>query len=536
MLLLILISLIALVQAPSAPSGTLAVRVVERGTNAPLSGVSVDVSLWASNATTRTALTAADGTATFAGLAVGEYEVSTASETHLAMDDPWLSPTPPLPLPLGDREIIRQFPGSATVRVRAERRLEVTFQLPLGGRITGRIVSPDAALIDATVTLYRILADPTTGYPVRMSPMSVKTRSDGSFAVRGLSWGTYLLSSRPGQRDRNEYSEVYHPGVVDLREATVLRISSGNQIDLPPLMTKAVRLVTISGRVDDETEGQRELIARDLDISYGDVTQLLEIPIRRDGAFGTLSDAGVSGLLYTRKAVDGSLLSAATAVLHVGADPLAGVLLKAIVPSTMSGRFVFARPYQPARYDRPPRIDLFPQGPDAWLRYGLGGAGGQKNETFLRNGIIGAHRIDAEAPKGWVVRGVVLEDGRNILDSVFEFEPGKRYDNVRVLLSPDAATINGRVEMPETEWVPPTVYVVPVDETLSGVRRYRHEAYVQRDGSFRVEGITPGREYYVTTCGLPCAGGVDNVQLRAEKGVRILIDRPGEFQLKELKR
>ncbi len=47
----------------------------------------------------------------------------------------------------------------------------------------------------------------------------------------------------------------------------------------------------------------------------------------------------------------------------------------------------------------------------------------RKDDLVSIEGVIGAHLIDAWAPTGWVVNGVILDDGRNILDTTFEFEP-----------------------------------------------------------------------------------------------------------------
>ena len=254
----------------------------------------------------------------------------------------------------------------------------------------------------------------------------------------------------------------------------------------------------------------------------------------RDATFNAPGvDAGVKGLLYTRRAKDGALLSAATAVVHVGAHPLAGIRMEAKRPASISGRFVFARPYEPVQHALDPQVYLHADGPDAWLRDNLFEGSHERptleKHEFRRTGIFGRYRIDARAPTGWVVNGVILDDGRNILDTTFEFEPGKHYANLRVLLSPNSATIEGLVRQPRRD--PAALDVVllfPVDDNVRGVQRYRHEVSLKADGSFLIPTVTPGREYYVTTCQWPCTNPED-LEDRIKRAARIFIDRPGVF-------
>ena len=534
MLALILTSLIAFLQAPAPQTGTLAVLVVERQTNAPLSGVRVSIV----NSETRPAVqeeatTAADGTVTFTGLSVGRYHVRTWSKTHLANEEPlpgsggvaiWF------PGVADDQEVLRHLPGSASVRVRPGRRLDLRFELPLGGVITGRHISPETAQVTAMVTLYSTYKSNVSGGLIRRSQGRVKTETDGSFEFGPLLRGAYLLTFQPWDDDTDGFSEVYFPNTVDLRDATPLNIATRTRVDLPPIKFVAVPRVRISGAIEDVGDGRRELVGRDLDISRGDVISNAVIPVRRNGTFSAPNvDAGLKGLLYTRRARDGSLLTAGTAVIHVGAKPLTGIRLTPVAPATISGRFVFERPYEPGKNDLDPQLYLGPLGPDAWLRENLSKTEREKDHQFRIQGIIGLHRIDARAPVGWVVSGILLEDGRNILDTSFRFEPGMHYRNLRVLLSPDAATIEGRILLtPKTE-VFRRLMVFPVDESLWRVVRYTHLADFERDGSFRIPAITPGREYFVTTCEWPCAMGAEDLERLARNAVRIFIDRPGGF-------
>jgi hypothetical protein len=529
----LILVLIAGVQSP-AQTASLTVRVIDRATKAPLAGMTVTATLMEPTPEERTTLTGPDGTATFLKLPPGPYDVRAHSDTYLIADDPWPDTggaSAWWPRPVSDREVVVLTAGIASVVVRDGHEVKVTFELQPGGVISGQVTSQGSARGPKEVHLYRSQQRTVLGHPIREHVRTDKAQIDGSFAFRGLQRGTYFVSVTLVNDDTGRFNELFYPGVSDLHDASVLKISPGVHIELPAIELKPVPRTRVSGRVDDEGEGVRALVMRQLDVTTGDSISLLSIPMRKGGTFTVPGiEAAIQGLLYTRTAADGTVISAATAVRDVGADPVSDVLLTAVRTSTISGRFVdgMSDESRPRGWD--PHVYVIPQGPDAWLRENLAN-GGQpmRGDQFRLEGVLGPHRLDARAPAGWIVEGIVLADGQEIMDKVFDFVPGQHYGSVRVLLSPHAATIEGLMDRPADVLRAFHVVVFPVDESLWDIQRYRQQSVVQPDGSFRVESITPGREYFVATCSWPCFATREDLNSRSEHAKRIYIDRAAAF-------
>jgi hypothetical protein len=280
------------------------------------------------------------------------------------------------------------------------------------------------------------------------------------------------------------------------------------------------------------------LVSRRLDFTTGDVIAYVIVPLGRSGSFSLPSESGIEGLRYTRE-VNWETVAAAILALHVGTESQNDLRLQAVASARVRGRFVLAQPYKPQPHDVEPVLSLIPQGDDASLREGLARfQHGPGEDVFQVSGLFGAHRLDAQAPNGWIVDGIVLEDGRNVLDRTVQFEPGRTYDRVRVMLSPFSATISGRIQGVEeaevglqraVDAVQRRVIVVPADEESWPIWRLTRVADAGPDGSFSVPGITPGRDYYVASCAWPCEGTLAYLRELTSGATRVFVDRPGVF-------
>ena len=69
-----------------------------------------------------------------------------------------------------------------------------------------------------------------------------------------------------------------------------------------------------------------------------------------------------------------------------------------------------------------------PEGEDAILRNGLASwSGWRADGTFEVAGILGLNRLTHGSSGGWFVERATLEDGTDIANAPFAFEPGKVY-------------------------------------------------------------------------------------------------------------
>src|SRR5205085_2585457 len=77
---------------------------------------------------------------------------------------------------------------------------------------------------------------------------------------------------------------------------------------------------------------------------------------------------------------------------------------------------------------------------------GLGGDNGRPREdwTFAVWNILGAARLRATAPDGWVVKAI-MQDGRDVTDTVFDPRNGDTLTGVQVIVSDRVTTVSGQV-------------------------------------------------------------------------------------------
>lgn len=529
---------ILLLVTGQASTGTLRVTIVDRETQAPLPSVTVRaVGSRGAELVEFAAETGPDGTADFGSLPAGRYEVVADSDTHLVRDGIQPDPFPWSP-PEASRVLVR-WPGVAYARVDAGALTSVRLSLARGGVINGRVrvAEGERSGLEVRLTTASPSARPVLGHKIQ-SHTGRTTTLDGTgrFAFSGLPPGGYYVAVARTSAEGAGSNGVYYPGVVDFHEATPVRVDAGRQIQIE-FEAPTIPAASIRGRVMDPSGRPGELVSRRLDFTTGDVVSHLIVPLDRSGSFSLPSASGIESLLYTRR-VNGETVAAATRALHVGTGSQDGVRLRAVPTARIRGRFQFSQPYDPQPHDVDPVVSLIPVGDDAALREGLVDFRHEPvADGFRVSGIFGVYRVDARAPEGWIVEAIVLEHGRNVLDETIRFEPGRTYQDVRVMLSPLSATITGRVSsfapraaQRELASEPdPRVIVFPVDEESWSIWRLTHVTDPAPDGSFRVRGVTPGRTYYVASCAWPCASSPEYLRALIPVATRIFVDRPGVF-------
>ena len=123
-------------------------------------------------------------------------------------------------------------------------------------------------------------------------------------------------------------------------------------------------------------------------------------------------------------------------MFYVGAEPLKDLDLQAVPAASLAGTFQFDGTSKPPEPEQLPSVYLGQEGVAESIRNGLSRRRPSADQAGFRiDGIVGANIVNVRPPEGWIAEGVVLPDGRDILDKNFEFEPGTHYDGVRVILS-----------------------------------------------------------------------------------------------------
>jgi len=206
-------------------------RVVEDGTNAPLSGVSVTVIAMQRGPVVSAPIgpapqtvTAEDGRYMFDGLPPGRYRID-AQKAGFAS-------------PLADPLAFRTFEVAAGQTLAG-----VNFSLPKAAVIAGQILDPSSGepLANATVMAMRRLG--TAGAPVLYSPQgprlmpagqSAQTNDLGEFRIFGLAPGEYFVASSPRLTGAKASAApgaapvmTFYPGTTDASTAQPVIVAAG---------------------------------------------------------------------------------------------------------------------------------------------------------------------------------------------------------------------------------------------------------------------------------------------------------------------
>ena len=113
------------------------------------------------------------------------------------------------------------------------------------------------------------------------------------------------------------------------------------------------------------------------------------------------------------------------------------------INATASGRIVFEGDGSPPPPAAPNRVPMFaPNGQTC--RYGSPTVAA--DWSFTIDGLVGTCRSSPSAPLSarWVLKSVIL-DGREVLDENVWFEPGRRYENVRIVMTDRRSQVRVRV-------------------------------------------------------------------------------------------
>ncbi|HEV2836517.1 MAG TPA: carboxypeptidase-like regulatory domain-containing protein, partial [Pyrinomonadaceae bacterium] len=124
----------------------------------------------------------------------------------------------------------------------------------------------------------------------------------------------------------------------------------------------------------------------------------------------------------------------------------------------------------------------------------------------LRNLPPGQYRIDPRPPaSGWFLRSITIGPQQSVASrnatarDGLTLKSGERFSGLTVTMTEGAASIRGRVTVPEGQRLPTglSVYVVPVEkENAADVLQF-FETRVEADGAFVLGNIAPGKYWLV---------------------------------------
>jgi hypothetical protein len=220
--------------------------------------------------------------------------------------------------------------------------------------------------------------------------------------------------------------------------------------------------------------------------------------IRWDGAFAIPSVPPGRYILRARGADDTAPQYGALPLTVAGED-LNDVIVMLAPGATLSGTVSF----QTTQSAIPPdvtQVRVSPQPADSTAFGVTTNARVEKDGGFTLGGVPpGAHRIRAQAPRGWVLTSVLV-DGRETIDTPLDVRSGQKVTGISLVFTDRLSEINGTVTdgqgRPITDF---TVLAFPTDQDLWRPQaRQIMTARPDQNGKFQLRGL-PAGDYFLAT-------------------------------------
>jgi hypothetical protein len=413
----------------------------------------------------------------------------------------------------------------------------VNFTLIKGGVITGRVTNPaNAPMVAAPVRAIRVADAEGKRLPTPIFYGETLTDDRGVYRRYGLVAGTYVVSTGGASRSGGpflsiEYSSdlpTYAPSSTrDTAAEFVVR--SGEEVTADIQYRREAGHV-VSGTVNGLPESQTSLVTTAF-INLVEVKTRAQIASTGASSFTNygFEMAGLADGEYELTAQQGDLMSDPVRVVVKGED-VSGVTISLHALASISGHVIFetdpkidcARRRATARqetivtvrrFTAPPTSARNPKetGADVPLLYSnFGREAGldEKSDFVLKSLLRGSYWIIPQPPDpGWFVKSIeagakaaAAKSTANVPRDGVVVSAGEHVSNISVTFTEGAATLKGRVTLQKGEQLPARLrfYLVPAEkESSEDVLRF-FEVGVQRDGTFSISNIEPGRYLAVT--------------------------------------
>ena len=381
---------------------------------------------------------------------------------------------------------------------------------------------------------------------------SSSTDDVGGFRLYGLEPGDYYISAQGGRDfrpfehaapDAEGPGQTFYPGTANPAEARRVSVRAGREtagVVFPMVVT---RLSRISGRVQTAS-GQPFIGSVNVGMrNLGGGSSSFAHPVRPDGTFevGNLQP-GTYVLTARRDLPPGETpTESARAVMTVNGDDLADLVLVAGPTGVARGRIMTdegtAVPFTEGSLHIMP-MSADPDLPSMMTQRPAVNPDG----SFEVTGLLGQMHLrttgapTASASGEWTFKSVLL-DGQDVTDAGIDFQPGRVFDNIDIVLTRKVSRISGELQdggVPaDNAWV----VLFPADETKWRARsRYVRATPVAAKGAYRLTAVPHDDYMIVGVTGLEVGQWEDPDFLRVVRdlGTRIAIGE-GESKVQNLK-
>jgi protocatechuate 3,4-dioxygenase beta subunit len=411
--------------------------------------------------------------------------------------------------------------STQVIDVRATGTTSVPLFVARGSAIAGTVVDRYGDAVEsAAVQLHRVRYLQGRAVLEPFKDITVRVTDDrGHSRIPGVPPGQYYVAARRDGR------ETYYPGRASLVEAAGVRVDAGSDLTNMHVALQDTPATRVFGMINGATPSMEVLLAESVRAGAGAVRVRAALPAASSGTppAGAFEFRNVppgnyvlqiiergNGVAWQRTTgtglMDTGISAFATQFISVGAGEVVGPLV--VTPArtaSLCGRMRLERPGNervPAR-----KLVVMPSDPDRSPLNSLSGSVNgsvllaQANATtasaFVINGVAGAFRVAplAADPRWWVKSAMI--EGVNAVDEPMTIAGGRAVSDVDVVLSSDAATVEGKIADERVVAASTTVVVFTTDsQKWFYGSQYVRRAQPGRDGTFAVTGLPPG-DYHV---------------------------------------
>jgi hypothetical protein len=390
----------------------------------------------------------------------------------------------------------------------------VNIKMIKGGVITGSVKNSNGdGLVAIPVRAFRVRTQ--NGDPVPFSPASREMVTDdrGIYRLYGLPAGTYLVSAGglsrssfggvAGQSAYEGYVPTYAPSATR-DTAMEIQVTSGSESQAD-IQFREERGHAISGTIVGATsQGQQQWAAG---INVFDVRNHTDVAATSAVSATNFSFAvygvpdGDYELYAQQSSINEQLTSPPVRIRVQGADvtvtfesdpkPSCGKHRASALVETM----INSRRFEP----RSPSEETAPSDVHTTVRNALRSAIVDSRGIFsIKNMPPGTYQIEPSAPaSGWYVRSVALDRNPavNIPRDGVALKRGDHVAGLTITFAEGAGQLQGHVSAGEGQSLPSKlrVYLVPEDRVSAGNVYRFYETVAERDGSFTVDNVAPGK-------------------------------------------
>jgi hypothetical protein len=416
----------------------------------------------------------------------------------------------------------------------------VTLNMIKGGVITGRVTGPNGPLVAANVRAIRVRDAGGKALPLPLVVRERKTDDRGVYRIYGLALGTYLVAAGGPPRFGWGISPTafgsdvptYFPSSTrDNASEIIVRSGEDSTADIN---FRAEPGRAISGAVTGAPESETQFSG--VNVSLTDVRDRLTILSLNANAVTNYSFVfygvpdGEYELVASQVSAGINHLRSEPRRIHVRGADVGSLKLALVLQARIEGQLVVeldakagcgkrrenvtqemlirARPYAP---ETKPGIDAKSTSdlPIVQRNVIAEAAPDVKGSFMLRNLTAGNYRIDARmAASGWYLRAIAAGPllsaaARNaslaLARDGVTLKTGERLSGLTITITEGAASVRGRVVVPEGQQLPSGVriYFAPAEKENAGDVLRFFETQAEPDGTFAIGNIAPGKFWLI---------------------------------------